>query len=75
MKVKPVEQMDRPELIGMVQALQRQIAEFYSPERTRIYTLGRLEMIAREGLAPEDEPAETGHAPIWKRLLPRAAAH
>ncbi|MBI4273811.1 MAG: hypothetical protein HY659_03825 [Rhizobiales bacterium] len=71
MKEKPVEQMERPELIGMVHALQRQIAEFYSPERTRIYTLGRLEMIAREGFAPDGEPAEFEHAPIWKRLLPR----
>jgi hypothetical protein len=42
MQHKTIEQMDRTELIGMVRALQRRLAEFTSPEHTRLYQIGRL---------------------------------
>lgn len=64
MRQKNPAEMDRPELIGMVAALQQQLAEFTSPEHTRLYTLGRLEAIARG----DDAPMPT---PLWKRLFPR----
>ena len=64
---KSIEEMDRTELIGMVLALQRQVEDLASPERARLYQLGRLADRAREKTSPDT----AARAPLWKRLAPR----
>lgn len=64
---KSIEEMDRTELIGMVHALQKQVEDLASPERARLYQLGRLADRARDKTSPD--PAV--RPPLWKRLAPR----
>jgi hypothetical protein len=59
---KTIEQLDRNELIGMVHVLQSQVEELTSPERTRLYQLGRLHA--------QTEPAEEKRPSLWQRLAP-----
>lgn len=60
---KTIEQLDRNELIGMVHVLQSQVEELTSPERTRLYQLGRLHA--------QTDPAEVKKPSLWERLAPR----
>lgn len=54
---KQPEQMERCELIGMVSALQREVVELTSPERTQAYTLGRLQILTRQEPLQPRKPA------------------
>jgi hypothetical protein len=63
---KTVEEMDRSELIGMVHVLQSEVQELTSPERIRLYQLGRLH--DQTAPAPEAEPT------LWQRLFLRRVA-
>ncbi len=65
MNRKPIEQMERTELIGMVHVLQSQVEELMSPERNRLYQLGRLHS--------QTEPVEEKRLSLWERLSPRRA--
>lgn len=58
---KTAEEMDRSELIGMVHVLQSQVQELTSPERIRLYQIGRL----HDQAMPADEPKPT----LWQRLI------
>jgi hypothetical protein len=60
---KTAEEMDRGELIGMVHALQTQVAELTSPERNRLYQLGRLH-------DQTISPKPTKQPSLWDRLSP-----
>jgi hypothetical protein len=66
---KSIEEMDRTELIGMVNALQRQIEDLTGPEHTRYYQLGRL-----AALGQEEEQSGENPARFWQRLVMRRAA-
>jgi hypothetical protein len=59
---RAIEQLDRNELIGMVHVLQSQVEELTSPERNRLYQLGRLHA--------QTEPAEEKRPSLWERLSP-----
>jgi hypothetical protein len=68
---KTAEEMDRGELIGMVHTLQSQVAELTSPERTRLYQLGRLH--DQTTPAPEASKKPSLLQRIAPRLSPKTA--
>ncbi len=65
MNRKTIEEMDRSELIGMVRVLQTQLQELTSPERSRLYQLGRL----HDRTASRTPQRRS----LWQRLSPRTA--
>jgi hypothetical protein len=64
---KSIEQMDRTELIGMVHVLQSQVEDLTSPERTRLYQLGKLH--------DQTEPVDNSETPRKTRSRLRRRLH